>query len=656
MTLACRELVYPQSYHHTHKTTHLSSYILPRVAHAGIKTMWASLTNDLKEFVSGVEDETVVVATKISHGVDALEQLGGGGGSGEDTVIGDDGFLLESGFEATGMVSSPADEAARRRTLEETYTLPLDESRPEVVAFLEAFDLESKTELIATLLGTSATMKERFEQVCPERVTYKDFWMRYFFRCNEKRIELEWQEEQEATKKSRDAVISSGIATVTSLFGGAVKAVSKAVERNDRAAQETIPASPFAFHSGATSLFGGRPPFVLNTAVDDDDDDEEEVLGWGDDDDSSDEEGNMEEPNESNFTEEEIEFTDGADDDKLNQALAERDSLQQTIKLQAKELAALKEGKESPAFLNQLEELKMKLFEKDAELAAFKASGEDNQLDNKQAKVDFDSIKSLEAMVDKLKEAMDQQALDTAKAKKEYEAELAAKANEFEVKIAALESDNAVLESQTLQEDNNGHLASALQATLAAKGECEVIKVHLVDTQSQLALSNKTCVDLESQLAHLKGLMESQQAAFEERLNEAMAQFEAAAEESATGCKSKIVSLSLQLEIVQRKVVASDLIVADLTKELATLKGTSKTQEGSLTDCSKSTEDESNDTISTGVQVNVQDDDVAVPTLVAAPVSTEESSEPTLVSPSVVESVAESNDNAEPEEDWGDDW
>ena len=253
-----------------------------------------------------------------------------------------------------------------------------------------------------------------------------------------------------------------------------------------------------------------------------------------------------EEPNESTFTEEEIEFTDGADDDKLNQALAERDSLQQTIKLQAKELAALKEGKESPAFLNQLEELKMKLFEKDAELAAFKASGEDNQLDNKQAKVDFDSIKSLEAMVDKLKEAMDQQALDTAKTKEEYEAELAAKANEFEVKIAALESDNAVLESQTLQEDNNGHLASALQATLAAKGECEVIKVHLVDTQSQLALSNKTCVDLESQLAHLKGLMESQQAAFEERLNEAMAQFEAEAEESATGCKSKIVSLSLQ--------------------------------------------------------------------------------------------------------------
>ena len=269
---------------------------------------------------------------------------------------------------------------------------------------------------------------------------------------------------------------------------------------------------------------------------------------------------------------------------------------------------------------------------------------------------DFDSIKSLEAMVDKLKEAMDQQALDTAKTKEEYEAELAAKANEFEVKIAALESANVVLESQTLQDDSNGHLTAALQATLAAKGECEVIKVHLVDTQSQLALSNKTCVDLESQLAHLKGLMESQQAAFEERLNEAMAQFEAEAEESATGCKSKIVSLSLQLEIVQRKVVASDLIVADLTKELATLKGTSKTQEGSLTDCSKSTEDESNDTISTGVQVNVQDDDVAVPTLVAAPVSTEESSEPTLVSPSVVESVAESNDNAEPEEDWGDDW
>ena len=622
--------------------------------------MWASLTNDLKEFVSGVEDETVVVATKISHGVDALEQLGGGGsGSVEDTVIGEDGFLLESGFEATGMVSSPADEVARRRTLEETYTLPLDENRPEVVAFLEAFDLESKTELIATLLGTSATMKERFEQVCPERVTYKDFWIRYFFRCNEKRIELEWQEEQEATKKSRDAVISSGIATVTSLFGGAVKAVTKAVERNDRAAQETIPASPFAFHSGATSLFGGRPPFVLNTAVDDDEEEEEEeeeVLGWGDDDDSSDNEDDKEEPNESIATEGEIEFTGGADDEKLNQALAERDSLQQTIKLQAKELAALKEGKESPAFLEQIEKLKMKLFEKDAELAAFKASGEDNQMDNKQAKLDFDRIKNLETMVDKLKEAMNQQTLTMAKTKEEFEAELATKVNEAYVKIASLESAKAELELHALQDDNNGQLTAALKATLAAKEDCDGIKAHLAETQINLDLSNKSCLDLEAQLAHLKGLMESQQAVFEKRLNEEMAQFEAAAKESVAGSKSEIVSLSMQLENFKRKVEASDLTVADLTKELDTLKATSMTQEGSLTDHGKTSEEESNDTTSTGVKVDIQEDDGPVPTLVAAPVGTEASLEPTMVGPCLVESVVESNDNTEPEEDWGDDW
>jgi len=594
--------------------------------------MWAALTSDFKEFVSGVEEETAVVTTKLTQSVENLE-LGG-------DVTGEDGLSLESGFEATGMVVSVSDEVARRRTLTATYTEPLDESRPDVVAFVETFDLESETDQIATLLGTSASVKECFEMVCPEQVAYKDFWMRYFYRCDEGRIQLEWDQEYQEKKLAREAAISSGIATVTSLFGGAVAAVSKAVERVDKSAQEPVPASPFAFNAGA-SLFGGRPPFVLNTAVDEDDDDDEqeeeveEELGWGDDDESfeDEEKGHDEgEPEEQKEPEEEIEFTGGVADDKLTEALAERDALHQTVALQAKELAALKNGKESPAILKQVEELTMKLFEKDAELAAFKASGEDKHMDDKQAKLDHANIKNLEATIDELKKSMDQQAADMAKAKEQFEFQLATQVEDADAKMAALVSP-----------EEDGQLSAALQDAKGAKEECESLKLQLRDAQRQVTLVEESCNELKVALAEAKAAMEAQKASFDKLLKEETAKIKVAAEDASVDHCKEIESLNLQLQKMQSKADASDEKVVDLTAQLVSIRTAIN---------AKSVEEKSFDTCSSGVQIPIpesDDDNIPVPTIVAAP-EQELSATPTVNVPASSAAVQEG------EEDWGDDW
>ena len=595
--------------------------------------MWAALTSDLKEFVSGVEDETTVVSTKLVQSVESLERLGA-------TTATMDGEVLESGFEATGMVTNAADEVARRSCLVETYTEPLDESRPDVVAFLESFDLESKTEKIASLLGTSAIIKERFEQVCPEQVTYKEFWLRYFYRCNQKRVELEWQDNQESAKKVRDAVISSGIASVTSMFGGAVKAVAKAVERNDYAAGAVVPASPFGFSSGGSMFGGARPPFVMNTAIDDDEKEEEEEeeeeeeaeeeeLGWGDEDSFDDEEEQAEkqehEEEENDDAEEEIQFSGGSSDDKLTQALAERDALHQTVELQAKELAALKEGKDSPALSREVEELKMKLFEKDAELAAFKASGEDNEMDDKQAKLDFAKIKSLEAAVEELKASMEKQASDMTKSKEDFEAKLAAQVKESSAKVAALESQ--------AMENANGQLTAALQAAAAAKDECQALQTQLVDAQTKLASAELTCKELETALVDATSKLSTQQAAFEKRLQEEAAAFEAATAESASGFQQEMDALTLQLQSALSSFEESNQKVVALTMELAS----AKEELSKANPEHAKIEEASNETTSTGVHVTGDDNEGE-----SAPVPAVSASHP--------------GEEGEPEEDWGDDW
>jgi hypothetical protein len=117
---------------------------------------------------------------------------------------------------------------------------------------------------------------------------------------------------------------------------------------------------------------------------------EEEELGW--DDDEGGEEEEKDRSNVMDVSEEDgvqMEETAQRDIDRLSeqlvQALSERDALKETIAIQNKEIANLKEGKapETGATAKDFERLKLSLFEKDAELAALKASLDDTHEDDK---------------------------------------------------------------------------------------------------------------------------------------------------------------------------------------------------------------------------------------------------------------------------------
>jgi hypothetical protein len=60
----------------------------------------------------------------------------------------------------------------------------------EILLFLESFDLLEKTEYILELPEKHPdTLKAHYMELVPLQVSYKDFWQRFFYRCDEKRIE-----------------------------------------------------------------------------------------------------------------------------------------------------------------------------------------------------------------------------------------------------------------------------------------------------------------------------------------------------------------------------------------------------------------------------------------------------------------------------------
>eukprot|EP00978_Attheya_sp_CCMP212_P022228 scaffold66042_cov40-Attheya_sp.AAC.1 len=417
--------------------------------------MWAALRTDLKEFVTTVADEGTGVLEKLDS---KLQEDAGTANEVEDSMeydddvmIGEDGQVVYTGsrhdgsgdnnsssnYERTGVVSTPADEAARRRESQDTYTEPLipggerivvskppppttttessteeqEEAAPvtedtisyapevmhdpfydNVRDYITTFDIESRTDEISDILMRHPeTVHEYFETLVPTEISYQLFWMRYFYRCNVDRIAQEWQEERERARLAREKAISEGISSVKNLFGGAVKAVSQTVgvrgaetppnsasvgsayEKVQAELQQKKQGSSSTSGGGiASSLFGagGRPPFVMNTAVSDADsasyhasyhgeeeeeEEEEEELGWDDDEDDdyeTDEEAAEEEEDDG---EEEIAFSSPArmpSDTKqveelelqLEQAQKESLELNETLKSQMKEIAALREG------------------------------------------------------------------------------------------------------------------------------------------------------------------------------------------------------------------------------------------------------------------------------------------------------------------------
>eukprot|EP00549_Striatella_unipunctata_P004445 CAMPEP_0118706566 /NCGR_PEP_ID=MMETSP0800-20121206/20638_1 /TAXON_ID=210618 ORGANISM="Striatella unipunctata, Strain CCMP2910" /NCGR_SAMPLE_ID=MMETSP0800 /ASSEMBLY_ACC=CAM_ASM_000638 /LENGTH=514 /DNA_ID=CAMNT_0006609133 /DNA_START=153 /DNA_END=1697 /DNA_ORIENTATION=+ len=342
--------------------------------------MWAALRSDLKEFVSSVAEET-------SGALDAIDnQLGASNSEDSRPFFSPQSAYQGRNFFTSGLyddaleLPSLEEELERFRNLEDTYTLPLDEQDEDVKNFLATFVVKDKTEDIAVLLEAHPeTIKRLFEELVPTTVAYNDFWTRYYYRCDEERIQSEWEKEEKRASEATAEAIRGGMDSVKSVLGGAVKVVSNI-------------ASDSTNLTGNKGFFGapGRPPFVMNTAVDEDEGDEdEEELGWDDDDDDD-------EDNDKNIsqrdTSHEIVFEHGNLDpvevgalkEQLKKLQLERNSFKAQVESQAKEISSYKEASTAAAASSgsshseELDQLKLTVFEKDSELAALKASLNEN--------------------------------------------------------------------------------------------------------------------------------------------------------------------------------------------------------------------------------------------------------------------------------------
>ena len=295
----------------------------------------------------------------------------------------------------------------------------------DVKSFIESFDITTKTGEIADILELNHdTVAFHFEKLVPVTVSYAEFWRRYFYRCDLDRIQDEFDNEEERIQQKRQELIDKGMKSVKNLFGGALQAfknVNKVEERKGsiyEKYQAEVQEQQRAVESkhndstnegeGSTSismnmgLFGGRPPFVMDTTdsydKEEDNVEDEEGFGWG-----SDEEESIEENESShvetdeNETDNEITFevSERKELVKLQSQLAEaqlkNSQLQETLDEQQCQLAEPKDINEDMEDFNledEIERLKLLLFERDSELAAVKASFNDMDREITESNID----------------------------------------------------------------------------------------------------------------------------------------------------------------------------------------------------------------------------------------------------------------------------
>jgi len=347
--------------------------------------------------------------------------------------------------------------------------------------------LEENGKLKAMFSKLATASDEHEEHVVV--VTYAEFWTRYFYRIGgdetrlvetyriyfnknyvlqlqqqqQQQLQQQQQQQQQATLSTNMSGLSAG---VSSFFGGVVdRLTTESDHNNDGDRQHTNDANSYVdesmdpqgntragssyertdfpdvsvgpttrsalnFLSKVTNAVGngGRPPFVMNTAVSDTDDEDyeddgngrsgesddggesEEELGWDDDDDDYDVEDddaadNKDDTNNGNGNDDEgettVEFKDAEKEtllDELEQARAERDSLQKTVEMQTEELKSIMAASTAPTPVvvdgellggntadsdpGTTQRLQMQLFEKDSELAALRARLEDENHDD----------------------------------------------------------------------------------------------------------------------------------------------------------------------------------------------------------------------------------------------------------------------------------
>jgi len=286
---------------------------------------------------------------------------------------------------------------------------PNQEIDDAVATFLNDFDVATKTEEISELLKTNAALKTTFS-ILSDSVTYADFWTRYFYRIDDEQQNLvatysfyyqnhlqnlQLERERELEAETANAAEAANVSRATmgglsSFFGGVVTRLTKdeaeedgtdfnddpdtsgvvdesldqTMDSEDGTVDGPVSAARTAFGFLSTVAGGGgRPPFVMNTAISDDDDDDDDVededdddsdveLGWDDDDDEEDFDGLDDEDNtnpnagaiafvEDDDRSETVDFKDAEKEgllEELEQARSERDALQKTVEMPAEEL------------------------------------------------------------------------------------------------------------------------------------------------------------------------------------------------------------------------------------------------------------------------------------------------------------------------------
>lgn len=367
--------------------------------------MWSYLKADLEELVSVVKEDTNVVMEKMADDTKAKKQSAAvkearrRAGEAETYTV----PLLVSRHTTTATTTpnstAVAGSAPNEEEEEEADDADADDAEPvdaeearRVAAFLQSLHLVDRADEIDRLLRLDdgggeeedeTRIGAHYAALVPDTISPDEFWQRYYYRCDAARIAHDWADADERHRQARAALVG----TVSNFFGAAAHAVAASVGGGRADPDHAPPAA--ATTRGLHGLFGGsagRPPFVMNTALDEDGDDddneeeeeEEEELGWDDDDEDEEVDARNEESsdvvNSSSVggNEEQIEFKDEALDavkEQLKQAIEERDLLHQTVALQSKEIASLKTGGVDPA-IETLEPMRVALEEKDTEFAS----------------------------------------------------------------------------------------------------------------------------------------------------------------------------------------------------------------------------------------------------------------------------------------------
>jgi len=462
--------------------------------------MWSSLKSDFAELVSVVQEDTTVVLEKMEDKREAQKS------------------------------AAAIQEAKRRMGLEETFTIPLLQNEQEneneddvgsssdtasgggvsdgggggggelpgeedeyareakqVEAFLKDFNVTERTDEVSKLLEEHPdTLRKQFETLVPVRINYKDFWTRYFYRCDAARIQHEWDAEDQRAREARAKLVGK----VSNMLGGAAKVVAtgmaSALTEDD---DGNIRASSSAKRAFAGSA--GRPPFVMNTAVDEDEDDdeEEEELGWDDDDDDDDDDDGDDDGYQSTGAvsgitstnlsaggQETIEFKDELLEktkEQLEQALGERDELHRTVEMQTQELANLRTGNKDSV---EVEKLRATLKEREDELRAMKDAGM-KSTDGGSSEEDATNLK-----VQQLTNLLSEKEFQMAKMQTAFDATRM----ELEQSVAALQKENAALKQADTK--RQAELAASQQTTAKLTAELQAVKASLAAAEKSATL------------------------------------------------------------------------------------------------------------------------------------------------------------------------